>query len=386
MIEKNRRLAALIQARLAESSPLIQVIIGPRQVGKTTALRAALPEGAVYQTADMPVPLDSALIEQWWTEASESKVPILAIDEVQKINDWSNIVKWLWDNGPKIKLVLTGSSALLVEKGLTETLAGRFELIRAEHWNYQEAKEICNLTLEQFIEFGCYPGSVPLLSDVSRWGAFVRDAIVEPAIGRDLLQLHPVDSPSLLRQLFGLSVSLPAKIVSLQKLQGQLQDRGAIQTIKTYLQLLSQSFLVSGIEKYSESEIRTKSSSPKLIVHDNALLRAFVRPITKKIEAEDFGCYFENAIGARFIEAGWDVFYWRERQIEVDFVVIGPKNEHFAVEVKSSSTTASDLKGAFEFCKRYPKFEPRLVSLVDQELVEVKTMDCREILSLQRKA
>ncbi len=381
---KNRLLVQIIQARLAEKQPHLQVVVGPRQVGKTTALQAALGTRGVYHSADYPTPLPAEVIAEWWTEAEHSPERILAIDEVQKITNWAPALKAAWDRGADIKVVVAGSSALLVEKGLTETLAGRFELIRAEHWNYQEAQSVFGQSVAEFIEFGCYPGAVPLLADISRWGAYVRDAIVEPALGRDLLQLHPVASPALLRQVFGAAVALPAQVLSLPKLQGNLQERGSLPTLQHYLRLLAHAFLVTGVEKYSASLFRSRKSSPKLIMHDNALLRAFERPITAPLKAERLGRYFENAIGARFLEAGWETFYWRHRHHEVDFVVIGPLNQRYAVEVKTAPTDLKGLSGVFEFCKIHPDFEPRLVSLHDQKIPGVETLAVADVLGLDR--
>ncbi len=372
---------------MAEKKPFIQIVIGPRQVGKTTALKAALSGDAIYYSADYPTPLSVELIDEWWQQARHTKSRILAIDEIQKIPNWTEMIKCLWDlNTHELKVVLTGSSALLLEKGLRESLAGRFELIRAEHWNYHEARDIFSITIEQYIEFGCYPGSMPLLmQDHARWAEYIRDAIIEPAIGRDLLQLHPVKQPALLRQVFGMALSLPAQIVSLQKLQGQLQYKGVLSTIQHYLSLLADAFLVSGIEKYSPYMMRSKKSSPKLIVHDNSFMKSFQRSIEMPIHADERGRYFENSIGARFIEVGWDTYYWKNRQLEVDYVVIGPNNEHWAVEVKTTATHRSQLDGLFKFCEQYPNFEPVLVSLVDQQVDDVRTISGSDILSLHRQ-
>lgn len=383
-MQKNRSLVGIIQRRLSEPKPLIQVVVGPRQVGKTTALQTALDGRGVYRSADYPVPLQSNVVSDWWQEAEHAEDRLLAIDEVQKITGWADIVKMLWDRSTGIKLIVTGSSALLVEKGLSETLAGRFELIRAEHWNYREGQTVFDLTLHDFIEYGCYPGAMPLQNDILRWGTYIRDAIVEPALGRDLLQLHPVASPALLRQLFGAAVALPAQVVSLQKLQGTLQERGSVPTIQNYLHLLSQAFLISGIQKYSPSLFRSRKSSPKLIVHDNALVRAFERPIGAPLSPERLGHYFENAIGARFIEAGWDTYYWKHRQYEVDFVVIGPDNQRYAIEVKTGSTSQEEMKSLWAFCTMHPDFTPCLVSLQNESLDGLQHLPVEAVLSLTR--
>jgi len=310
---------------------------------------------------------------------------LLAVDEIQKITNWSETVKYLWDKSKDMKLILTGSSSLLVEGGLKESLAGRFELIRVEHWNYSEAASVFNLPLREYIEFGCYPGSLQFMEDRARWGAFVRDAIVEPAIGRDLLQLHRIENPSLLRQIFGAAVSLPAQLMSIHKLQGALQEKGTLPTISHYLSLLAEAFLVTGLQKYSPSQLRARKSIPKLIVHDNALCRAFERPVVEDIDTQKFGRYFENAVGARFIEAGWDTYYWKQRDFEVDFVVIGPANQKWAIEAKAGLASRAELRGLFEFCRIYPEFEPRLISFMDQAIDGIPSLNPKEILSLTRQ-
>lgn len=394
---KNRALHDLIVARLQESHPLIQVVVGPRQVGKTTAVQAALRGRGIYETADSPLPLPASVIADWWARAAAQADRILAIDEIQKIPGWSEVLKRLWDTTtPPLKVIVTGSSALLVERGLHESLAGRFELLRAEHWNFTEAQSIFGLTLAHFVEFGCYPGSLRFLCGddtlepfappaVERWSAYVRDAIVEPAIGRDLLQLRPVEQPALLRQLFGVAVSLPAQVVTLHKLHGALQGRGTLPTIKTYLQLLQAAFLVTGVEKYSPRPFRARQSSPKLIVPDNALLRAFERPVTAPLSPARFGHYFENAVGARFVEAGWDTFYWSERDKEIDFVVLGPNGEKWAVEVKTTDVEERGLKALHGFCRLYPEFEPCLVSLSGPGMAGIRNLVPEDFLSLTRK-
>lgn len=383
---KKRHLASILKARLSEEAPLIQVVIGPRQVGKTTALKSILPKRAHYHSADYPTPLDATVLEEWWKRAEKNNAPILAVDEVQKIRNWSSVIKMLWDKGTKLKVVLMGSSALLVEKGLHESLAGRFELIRAEHWNFKEAKRVFDLDLEKFIEFGCYPGGQKLLKDPERWGEYIRDSIVELVLGRDLIQLHPVANPALLRQVFGLAVGMPAQIISLQKLQGQLQGKGSLPTLQHYLSLLGQSFLVSSLEKYTSSLLRRKKSSPKLIVHDNGLIRAFERPITDDLSPERRGRYVENIVGARFIEAGWNVFYWKERDLEVDFVVLGPKNEKWAIEVKSARCQQKDLVGLTTFCHRHKEFKPKFVSLIGQKIKGIGSLKIERVLSLARSS
>jgi uncharacterized protein len=382
----SRSFQALIQSRIDEKSPLIQALVGPRQVGKTTAVQRLFKAKGIYFSADSPVPIKTEEIEILWNQALALPEPLLAIDEIQKISNWSEIVKKLWDQKKKpIKLILLGSAALAIEKDLKESLAGRYELIRVEHWNFHEAQKVFQMSLNEYLEFGCYPGSMPLIQDKDRWAHYIRDSIVEPAIGRDILQLHPVDSPSLLRQIFSVCVGHPAQIVSLNKLQGMLQDRGALATLQTYLELLGFGFLVTGVQKFSMNMIRTKSSPPKLIVHDNALLRAFERPITVTPSDSRLGFYLENAIGARFIEAGWDTFYWKDKTLEVDFILLGPNGERWAVEVKSSPPLATELRGLFSFCRSHKDFEACVVCPGKVEIDGVRWLPADQVLNLSRQ-
>jgi predicted AAA+ superfamily ATPase len=383
----NRSFFTVLEARMREKDPLIQVLIGPRQVGKSTAIKNLLAGRGVYYSADDPSPQSNEILAKLWKQCLEIDDPaacILAIDEVQKVSGWRETIKHLWDTSSKRpKLILSGSSAVLVEKGLTETLAGRFELIRAEHWNFNEAEEIFGVTWQKFVEFGCYPGSMRFMEEIDRWGSYIRDSIVESALGRDLLLLHPVEQPSLLRQLFAVAVNLPAQVVSLQKLQGQLQGKGSLPTIQTYLRLFEMAFLVTGIEKYSTAALRLRKSSPKLVVHDNALVRSFERPIQGMLSGERLGRYFENAVAARFLEAQWDTFYWNQGAQEVDLIVLGPSGEKLAIEVKLGSVARGELSGLFKFCREHPDFRPCLVSGVDQvDLDGVTTLKRDSVLGL----
>jgi predicted AAA+ superfamily ATPase len=391
MNHKNRQFFDILEARLCEKEPLIQVLIGPRQVGKSTAIRNLLAGRGVYHSADSPTPQSHEILQEVWKKSLEfanEEERILAVDEIQKITGWRETIKHLWDTSPlRPKVILSGSSAVLVEKGITETLAGRFELIRAEHWNLQEATDIFGTTWMAFLEFGCYPGSVGFLNDVERWGAYIRDSIVESALGRDLLMLHPVEQPALLRQLFSVAVNLPAQIVSLQKLQGQLQGMGSLPTLQNYLRLFEMAFLVTGLEKYSTTALRLKRSSPKLIVHDNALIRAFERPILASPDAARMGRYFENAVAARFLESGWDTYYWNQGDHEVDLVTLGPQGEKLAIEVKLGPVNRSELRSLFKFCKIHPEFKACLISGVDQSDIEgIVTLDRNSVLCLSRGA
>jgi len=320
---------------------LIQIISGPRQVGKTTAIHHYMEEvhwPYLYETADLLAPPSTQWIEQHWIKARElAKTKgnaILILDEIQKINRWSEAVKRFHDEdvktGCNLRVVLLGSSALLMQKGLTESLAGRFEIIPFTHWTFSEASQAFSITLDDYIFFGGYPGALGLYcesKDENRWQHFVHNALIEPVIGKDILLLQTIEKPALLRQIFRLAAAHPAEILSLNKMLGQLDDTGNTTTIASYLQTLSAAGLIASIQKYSGSKIRQRTSSPKLIFLNNALINATM--LLKFSDAYNDSAYWgrliENAAGAHLINTlcqnGISIYYWRERNEEIDFII-----------------------------------------------------------------
>jgi predicted AAA+ superfamily ATPase len=358
-----RRMFGQLVARLGEGVQRIQVVSGPRQVGKTTLVQQALAASKQpnhYASADGPVLRDPAWLEAQWEEgrrlAHDRGGATLAIDEIQKATGWSETVKRLWDEdragGLELQVVLLGSAALLVQRGLGESLAGRFELIRAPHWSFAEMRDAFGFDLDRFIHFGGYPGAARLVNDEQRWAAYILDSIVETTISRDLLLLTRVDKPALLRSLFRLVCDYSGQIVSYQKLTGQLQDAGNTTTIAHYLDLLAAAGLAVGLEKYSPRKVRQRRSTPKLLALDNGLVSAISgRTFAEsRADREHWGRLTETAVGSHLratLDPRADLLYWRDRNKEVDFVVQRGK-ELTAIEVKSGRRR-DDLPGMAAF-------------------------------------
>jgi len=341
----------VLTSRLAEQAARIQVVVGPRQVGKTTVVRQALEaleQPSHYASADDPALRSSAWLEAQWEEGRRRARgrpggATLAIDEIQKATGWAETVKRLWDEDRRsdlpLRVVLLGSAALLVQRGLSESLAGRFELIRASHWSFAEMREAFGLSLEEFIHFGGYPGAADLIGDEPRWASYVLDSIVETTISRDLLLLTRVDKPALLRSLFRLVCDYSAQIVSYQKLTGQLQDVGNTTTLAHYLDLLAAAGLAVGLEKFAPGKVRQRRSTPKLMALDTALISASSGRTFAEArgDREYWGRLVETAVGAHLHatrDPGTEVLYWRHRGREVDFV-LERGGRLLAIEVKS---------------------------------------------------
>ncbi len=347
--------AAELLRRLREPRHFLQIITGARQVGKTTLITQVAEQSGLahrFASADEPTLRGPEWIAQQWeaarvaSEQDGEEGALLVLDEVQKAPNWAEAVKRLWDEdtrrGRRLKVVLSGSAQLLIGRGLTESLAGRFELLHLPHWSYSEMREAFGWSLEQFLFYGAYPGAVPLVRQPTRWSRYIRDSLIEPMIARDVLLLSRVDKPALLRRLFELGCAYSGQILSYTKMLGQLHDAGNTTTLAHYLELLSGAGVLTGLQKYG-SEVARRGSSPKLQVLNTALMTAGTRLTLAQARAdrEFWGRLVETAVGAHLANAAADglceVFYWRHRNREVDFVVRAGRTLT-AIEVKSGRT------------------------------------------------
>lgn len=340
----------LLSRRIAEPRRFIQVVAGPRQVGKTTLVQqvcdaCGLP--AHYASADEPTLRGAEWIAQQWEIArmrQDDAGAVLVLDEVQKLPGWSETVKRLWDEDTRrrvrVKVVLLGSAPLLIQQGMSESLAGRFEVLHLPHWSVAEMREAFGWTVAQGIYYGGYPGAASLIDDPDRWARYVRDALIETTLARDVLLLSRVDKPALLRRLFELGCRYSGQILSYTKMIGQLQDAGNTTTLAHYLELLGAAGLLTGIPKYAGETVRVRASSPKLQVFDSALFSALegMGFAAAQADREHWGRLVESAVGAHLVNAAaagaCEVFYWRERNREVDFVLKRGRRV-VAIEVKS---------------------------------------------------
>lgn len=369
----------LLSRRLGEPRRFVQVLAGPRQVGKTTLVQQvmrSLKLPSHYASADTPAIGDRAWIEQQWEAArllapksGKPRSTLLVLDEIHKIPGWSSAVKSLWDadttDRRPLRVVLLGSSPLLLEKGLTESLAGRFELIALPHWSFAEMKKAFGWGLDQYIYYGGYPGSAALVEEPDRWAQYIRDSLIETTISRDVLLMTRVDKPAILRRLFQLGCEYSGQVLSYQKMLGQLHDAGNTTTLAHYLDLLAGAGFLAGLQKYSGRGVRQRGSSPKLQILNTALMTApsGIHQKAWRGEPQNWGRLVESAIGAHLVNAAraaaFEVFYWREGHAEVDFVVRRGK-DLVAIEVKSGRVRPS-LPGVAAFQKAYPSSRTLLV-------------------------
>ena len=344
-----------LDQRLSEKPEKIQVILGPRQVGKTTGVLHLLStryKKTNYEYFECEDGIkESNWLHQKIQDSLITKSKIIVFDEIQKIDNWADQIKLIWDRNRRSKtpfhLVLLGSSSIEISQGLGDSLAGRFELIPAYHWNFNETHKISQMDFNDYLRYGGYPGSYPLLKDKKRFNKYVQDSLFETVVMKDILRFVQIKKPALFRQTFILASQYPAQEVSYNKLLGQLQDAGNVDQVKNYLDHFAQAFLIRLIFKWSETQ-GSRTSSPKLIPTANVFTQLFS---TTELTQEQLGRVFESTVGNRLCENFDQVYYWREGKFEVDFIVVHNK-QIYAIEVKSKNRKS---QGMTEFKKRYPK-------------------------------
>ncbi|MGI6216812.1 MAG: ATP-binding protein [Coriobacteriales bacterium] len=377
-----RQIVNTIETRINEPRRFIQIVTGPRQTGKTTAVSQAISsfKHPCHNVAAVHNESDADWLRAQWYQArnlitQSSPTALLVIDEVQYVPNWSAIVKSLWDEdslaGIDLRVLLTGSSATLLHEGLSESLMGRFEIIKSPHWYFQECREAFGCTLDEYLYFGAYPGALSLRDNERRWLSYVNSSIINPSIDIDVRLLGEVRKPELMRRLFEIGAPYSSQEISYRKILGQLDDSGNTSTVARYLELLSQAGLMSGLQKYDQKMLREKASSPRLMVHNTALMTATFGRRRKQLLTDPalHGRLVESAVGAylinRAFEEGFSVYWWRDGNDEVDFV-IAVDEDVTAIEVKSGRVKRTD--GMTRFVLENPKARELVIGAVDYPL------------------
>ncbi len=383
-----------LKKRISEKRKFIQTVVGPRKVGKTTMVKQVLESVKtphLFLSTDGVGSSNTAWIKQQWETAriqlkiSQSKEFLLVIDEIQKISQWSEFVKEEWDfdtnNSINIKVILLGSSRLLIQKGPGESLAGRFETIYLGHWTFSEMENAFGYTADEFTYFGGYPGSAGLISNEKRWKDYIKNSLIESTISQDILMMTRVDKPALLKNLFEIGSQYSGQVLSYSKILGQLQDAGNTTTLSHYLELLSISGLLEGLEKYYTEKVRQRSSSPKFQISNTALLSAQVPHsfVEIKKNPEKWGRWVESVVGAHLLNFSKTedikLYYWRHVNDEIDFVVVH-KEKVIALEIKSGNTQKASGMIAFQ-----KQFKPNKILLIGnsglpwQEFIKINPIE-----------
>ena len=374
-----RTLFQKVMEQVTDSRNFMQVLAGPRQVGKTTLSQQIIKNissPSHYASADGYSLRDAAWIAQEWErgrglakQSNDESGALLVLDEIQKIPYWSDTVKKLWDEDTahhlNLKVMILGSSSLLIQTGLGESLAGRFELIPISHWSFQECRDAFGWNLEEYVYFGGYPAAAALIKKEKRWSRYIIDSLIETSISRDVMLMTRVHKPALLRRVFELGCLCTGSIVSYQKMLGQLQDAGNTATLAHYLELLSGAGLVAGLQKFSFDPIRQKASSPKLQVLNTALATA-QGPLSFKSakgNREQWQRLIECTIGAHLLNSTFgtnaEIFYWKDNNRLVDFII--RNDESLIVIDVNSALKERNTQGIDAFVQKYQPTKTLLV-------------------------
>ncbi len=351
------------------------MLIGPRQVGKTTLALHVFENfkgPKLFLSADDPHLHGAFDLNEKWNRFQKEvtdKQGLLIIDEIHKYPNWSEVVKARWDQNVrekhKLKVVLLGSAPLLIQKGLSDSLAGRFEIISVPHWSLTEVEDAFSVSLDEYIFYGGYPGAMEYIYDPERWKSYLKNSLIETTISRDLMLLTRIDKPALLRQLFYLSCEYSGQILSYQKMMGQMQDAGNTTTLAHYLNLLEAVGFVCGLKKFTGSKVLSRGSSPKLQVFNTGLMSALSGKSIEEVKhvPMEWGRWVESAVGAHLLNitmgSDCNVEYWKNGNFEVDFI-LRKNRKCIAIEVKSGAKKQS-VSGLIEIKKHHAVQEAMVV-------------------------
>lgn len=356
-----RNFIDMLQNHLKEEQPLIQILLGPRQVGKTTGVLQLVKTYTGpwhYCSADAVMQAtDHWILEQWQEALLKGTHTLLIIDEIQNIPNWSDTIKKLWDEQSlkktALKLILLGSSSLSLSKGISESLAGRFEMIPVFHWDFHESAKLRPMDLSAYLSYGGYPKSYEYMDEYDRWFSYIKNSIIDRVIEKDILQFAIIKNPALFRQAFEIICCYPAQEISYRKLLGQLQDKGNTDLIKYYISLFEGAFLIKALPKYGSQEFKIKSSSPKIL----PLAPCFYHIFSRNDDRKNF--VFEATVGAKLLQLSSALYYWRQGNDEVDFILVW-RRKLFAVEVKSGRKKRAD--GLTKFLSLHADAVPVIIS------------------------
>jgi predicted AAA+ superfamily ATPase len=375
MIEYQRHSLHILKKHVEGSRKFLQVVAGPRQVGKTMMMRQLLEQidtHAHVVSTDETIAASPEWLDNAWQDARDlmkergEKEMLLVVDEIQKVKNWSDVVKKNWDkdswNKLNLKVIVLGSSRLLLMKGLKESLTGRYFLHYVGHWSYCEMHEAFGLTSEQFAWFGGYPGAASLIKNEQTFKEYLRNAIIEPSISKDILMLTQINKPALLRQLFELGTSYSSQILSYNKIMGQFAEAGNASTLANYTNLLGEALLLTGLDEYSARPIKIKASSPKFQTCNMALLSSLSTKTFAEArkDATYWGRVTESVVGTHLLNAVHKnsllkLYYWRENGLEVDYV-LQYGEQILGIEVKSRAREPN-FEALAVFKKRFPHAE-----------------------------
>lgn len=365
------------------SEDIVTAITGLRRSGKTTLVKRVikhlLNEGdhpskhVMYFSFDIEKVEIDELLQTYFTEIlrtppEDADQTFIFLDEVQKIDNWSDHVKAYYDSYEDIKFVITGSSSANIRKGGGESLVGRMstkdlttftfrEYLRYNDVNIPEKEfgdfpmpvndsEIKTKFLE-YLETGGFPGLITF--DETTKIERLKD-IIDLTLFRDVIEIFEIQRPELLQGIFRSLSANSSSIVNYNKISKNHDAQ--YKTVKKYIEELEQSFLIELSRRFENNIFKEYRKRPKIYSSDHSFCI---------LENADQGLTAET-LAYNHIKTLGETGYWRKNKNEVD-IVLKRDDDIYGCEVKyKNKIRESDKKGLKNFNKEFPKSEDYMLT------------------------
>jgi predicted AAA+ superfamily ATPase len=421
-----RREILEIQKRLRGPGRLIEVLKGPRQVGKTTGIQQMIQDlmehsvsahDILFVRFDLEllreIPRGLRSIAHWFADSimkrplGEGPEPYIFLDEIHKLRRWQEEVKHLGDTFP-VRLVLTGSSSVLVARGGRESLAGRLfsteippflfrevveawrpdlaeplppprrfadafdpgfrDSVSAIHDLRAQQKLALRRQLDRYYNRGGYPRLHSGEVDDDRWADYLTQTVFDSVLGADIPELFPVQDPRLLRHIYLMVARVTGNEISQPNLTQMANSAGfrtTQPTVGRYLHYLADALLIREFRRFPLSKKASARIPAKVALTDLGVRNAIFRGAPSLWESDPtvLGPLVETLVQSVIRDHNLQVHFWREYTergnrrsgfVEVDFVAERADGVCLPIEVKfRKRIDPDDLKGVRHFLERF---------------------------------
>ena len=366
----------------------VLILLGSRQVGKTTMVKKIFPQADYFLVDNEPIKkiLESYDIETYKTLINKNSREII-IDEIHLLDNPGRAVKIIYDQLENIKLIITGSSSFHIKNKTGESLAGRkidyniYPLTFSEYLNQKGITRDLNFNIlekiiddqkynpnDQFYKFDIKNilnnvliyGQYPHLIEHPNDEKYLRN-FVDSLIFKDILELNLIEDKKLAKDLLKLLAFQIGNLINYSELANSL--KADQRTIKRYIEIFEQSFVLFRLYPYSKNKRDEISKAAKIFFYDTGVRNALIGDFSALEARTDKGALFENFIISEltkqdsYADKNCKFYYWRTKQgSEID-VVLEKMNELIGVELKYKRKAINKA-----FKNRYPEAKVRLLT------------------------
>jgi uncharacterized protein len=384
----NRHLDRTISQHFKKYKQVL-ILLGSRQVGKTTLVKKLFPQADYFLVDNEPIRkiLESYDIETYKTIISKKSKEIV-IDEIHLLSDPGRAIKIIYDQLEDIRIIITGSSSFHIKNKTGESLAGRkidydiYPLSFSEYLNQKGIEKDLNFNtfkkitransnqlkdeiypfdlkniLKNVLIYGLYPHLVNSPRDEKYLLNFI-----DSLIFKDILELNLIDNKKLAKDLLKLLAFQIGNLINYSELATSL--KADQRTIKRYIEIFEQSFILFRLYPYSKNKRDEISKSAKIFFYDTGVRNALINDFSDLEARTDKGALFENFIISElikqnsYLEKNYRLYYWRTKQgSEID-IVLEKDKELIGVEIKYQRRAFSR-----SFSNRYPEARVKMITV-----------------------